>query len=45
LDVEDINAGRFESVILNQLGTCDNFIVLLTPATCSDLQNMDDWVR
>src|SRR4029077_16033843 len=45
MDVESINSGRFESVILNEIGRRDHFIVLLTPETCDRLHSNDSWVR
>lgn len=44
LDVEDINSGRFETVILNEIGKRDHFLVLLTPGVCDRLGAKDDWV-
>jgi hypothetical protein len=37
MDVEDIDSGRFENVILNQIELCEHFIVLLTPDTARAL--------
>ena len=45
LDVENINAGRFETVILNEIGRREHFVVLLTPETCGQLGSPTDWVR
>src|SRR5271154_4360769 len=44
MDVEDIDSGRFENVILNQIGLSEHFIVLLTPATARNLGAEGDWV-
>jgi tetratricopeptide (TPR) repeat protein len=44
MDVEDIDSGRFENVILNQIGLREHFIVLLTPETARDLGAKGDWV-
>jgi tetratricopeptide (TPR) repeat protein len=44
MDVEDIDSGRFENVILNQIGLCEHFIVLLTPDTARALGTEGDWV-
>jgi tetratricopeptide (TPR) repeat protein len=44
LDVEQINSGRFDTVILNEIGKRDHFIVLLTPSVCENLGAKDDWV-
>jgi tetratricopeptide (TPR) repeat protein len=45
LDVESINSGRFETVILNEIGRRDRFVVLLTSDTCSRLGSPSDWGR
>jgi tetratricopeptide (TPR) repeat protein len=45
MDVENINSGRFETVILNEIGRRDHFIVLLTPETCERLGSKGNWVR
>jgi TIR domain len=44
MDVEDIDSGRFENVILNQIGLGEHFIVLLTPDTARALGTEGDWV-
>jgi tetratricopeptide (TPR) repeat protein len=44
MDVEDIDSGRFENVILNQIGLSEHFIVLLTADTARDLGIERDWV-
>ena len=43
MDVEDIDSGRFENVILNQIGLCEHFIVLLTPDTARALYYSRDF--
>jgi hypothetical protein len=45
LDVEKVDSGRFESVILNQLGSREHFLVILTPETLTGLSSRSDWVR
>jgi tetratricopeptide (TPR) repeat protein len=45
MDVENINSGRFATVILNEIGRRDHFIVLLTPETCERLRDRESWVR
>jgi tetratricopeptide (TPR) repeat protein len=45
LDLENINSGRFETVILNEIGRRDHFVVLLTPDTCDRLGTSTNWVR
>lgn len=44
LDVEAIDSGQFENVILNQIGQCEHFVVLLTTGTARDLGRAGDWV-
>jgi tetratricopeptide (TPR) repeat protein len=44
LDVEELSAGRFENVILNEIARRDHFIVVLTPETCETLGADADWV-
>jgi tetratricopeptide (TPR) repeat protein len=44
LDVEDIDSGRFESIILNQIGSCEHFILLLDEPTMIGLGSSGDWV-
>jgi tetratricopeptide (TPR) repeat protein len=44
LDVEDIDSGRFESVILNQIELCEHFVVLLDEPTMAGLGAAEDWV-
>lgn len=44
MDVEAIDSGRFENVILNQIGLSEHFIVLLTADTARDLGTEGDWV-
>lgn len=45
MDVENINAGRFDTVILNEIGRRDHFVTLLTPKACERLAAADSWVR
>lgn len=44
LDVEAIDSGQLENVILNQIGQCEHFVVLLTTGTARDLGRAGDWV-
>ena len=44
MDTEDVDSGRFENVILNQIGLSEHFIVLLTADTARDLGTEGDWV-
>jgi tetratricopeptide (TPR) repeat protein len=45
LDVEQVNSGRFENVILNQLGSRDHVLVILTPNAAAAIRSPSDWVR
>ena len=45
LDVEKVDSGRFENVILNQLGRRPHFVVVLTPNTVTAIESATDWVR
>jgi len=45
LDIDSINSGRFETVIVNEIGRREHFIVLLTQETCERLGTPSDWVR
>ena len=45
MDVEAIDAGRFETVVLNEIASRDHFLVLLDSRTCQDLALEGDWVR
>lgn len=44
MDVEDIDSGRFENVILNQIGLREHFVVLLNVRTARSLGDQRDWV-
>jgi tetratricopeptide (TPR) repeat protein len=44
MDVDSIDSGRFDSVILNEIGLREHFVVLLTLETIEDLGRADDWV-
>ena len=45
LDVDEVNSGRFENVILNRLGSSNHVLVVLTPATVAAMRSPEDWVR
>ena len=45
LDVEKVDSGRFENVILNELGRRPHFVVVLTPSTVTAIESASDWVR
>ncbi len=44
LDFEDIDSGRFESVILNQIDLCEHFLVLLDEPTMTGMGVDGNWV-
>jgi tetratricopeptide (TPR) repeat protein len=45
MDLENISSGRFDTVILNEIGRRDHFVALLTPRACERLATADSWVR
>ncbi len=45
MDVESIDSGTFDTIILNQIEAREHFIVLLTPGTEKRLAEPDDWFR
>lgn len=44
LDVNTIDSGAFDSVILNQIGARTHFVVLLSPTALERCVNVDDWL-
>lgn len=45
LDYEGIDAGSFESIILNQIAARAHFIVILTPGALERCRQPGDWLR
>ena len=45
MDVEEIDSGRFENIILNELGSRPHFIVVLSLPALQGCVNPDDWFR
>jgi formylglycine-generating enzyme required for sulfatase activity len=45
MDVESIDSGQFDTIILNQIAARVHFLVILTPGTLEGLQEPDDWLR
>ncbi len=45
MDVEDIDNGQFDTVILNQIAARAHFLLILTPGTLDRCVSADDWVR
>jgi len=45
MDVESIDSGQFDKVILNQISARTHFIVLLSKGSLKRCQNTDDWLR
>ena len=45
LDVENIDSGQFETIILAQIAARAHFLVILTPGTLGGCQEPDDWLR
>lgn len=45
LDIEEINSGDFNRIILGQIAARAHFVLLLTPGTTERCANKDDWLR
>ncbi|MBZ0308389.1 MAG: tetratricopeptide repeat protein, partial [Anaerolineae bacterium] len=45
MDVENIDSGTFDTIILNQIEARAHFLVILTPGTLNRCVNADDWLR
>src|SRR5579871_2792729 len=45
MDVESIDSGRFDQIILNQIAARPYFLLILTPGTLDRCVEPDDWVR
>ncbi|MCA9907957.1 MAG: tetratricopeptide repeat protein [Anaerolineae bacterium] len=45
MDVQSIDAGEFDRIILNQIAARAHFVVILTPGTLERCANGDDWLR
>lgn len=45
MDVESINAGEFEGIILRQIAARAHFLMILAPGTLERCQHPGDWVR
>jgi hypothetical protein len=45
MDVESIDAGEFDAVILNQIAARTHFVVILTPGAVERCLEPDDWRR
>jgi tetratricopeptide (TPR) repeat protein len=45
MDVESIDAGAFDAVILNQIAARTHFVVILTPGAVERCLEPDDWLR
>src|SRR5262245_56934339 len=45
MDVESIDSGQFETIILNQIAARGHFLVILTPGTLDRCHEPDDWLR
>ena len=44
LDVNDIDSGDFDRIILNQIGARAHFILLISPGSLERCANAGDWV-
>jgi hypothetical protein len=45
LDVNTIDSGAFDTIILNQIAARAHFVVLLTPGALERCANAGDWLR
>lgn len=45
LDVNTIDSGAFDDIILNQIAARPHFVVLLSPGALERCVNADDWLR
>jgi hypothetical protein len=45
MDVESIDSGNFESIILNQIAARAHFLVVLTPGSLEQTKKSEDWMR
>src|SRR5262249_46947926 len=45
MDVENINSGTFDTIILNQIAARVHFLVVLTPGTLERCSESGDWLR
>jgi hypothetical protein len=45
LDVDDVDSGRFENVILNELGARPHYVIVVTPTVFGRPSDQPDWVR
>jgi TIR domain len=45
MDVESIDSGQFETIILAQIAARAHFLVILTPGSLEGCQKPDDWLR
>jgi tetratricopeptide (TPR) repeat protein len=45
MDVETIDSGQFDTIILNQIAARAHFLVILTPGTVERCEEPGDWLR
>ena len=45
MDVESINSGQFDKIILRQIEARAHFLVILTPGTVERCTDRHDWLR
>jgi len=45
MDVESIDSGQFETIILDQIAARAHFLVILTHGTLERCQEPNDWLR
>src|SRR3990172_3335787 len=45
MDVESIDSGTFDTIILNQIAARAHFLIILTPGTLERCNESGDWLR
>ncbi|WP_448608591.1 TIR domain-containing protein [Geodermatophilus sp. URMC 60] len=45
MDIQQLGAGKFENITLEQIGSRDYFIIVLTKGSLDRLHDPDDWLR
>jgi hypothetical protein len=45
MDVESIDSGTFDTIILNQIEARAHFVLILTPGTLDRVNEPEDWLR
>jgi uncharacterized protein YjbI with pentapeptide repeats len=45
MDVESLDSGTFDTVIMNQISARAHFIIILEPGSVTEFTNSEDWLR